>query len=273
MKLVDLHIHTIFSDGTLSPHEVVRLAASKGLSAIAITDHDELSGLPDATEAGNQFGISIISGVELSGRLKDKSVHILGYFVDKENRELINFIQSMKQSRFDRAEKIVEKLNEHGIYITIDDIKIRSGLGGIGRLHIAETLMDAGVVKDTHEAFSKYIGYGKSCYVSKSNISTKFVIELIIKAGGIPVIAHPSLHDTEDLISELINEGIMGIEVWYPTHSESQVKKYLEIAKKYRLVPTGGSDSHGTRPGYPGIGEFTIPYDVLDRLIEAKNRI
>ena len=266
MRVVDLHIHTIFSDGTLLPREVVRLAALRGLSAIAITDHDEVGGLKEGVEFGERFGINVVQGIELSAKKEDKSIHLLGYFIDPNNRELLDFVHFMRESRLKRAEKIIDKLGEHGISIKMDDVQKHTGLGSIGRPHIAEALVAERAVRDLQEAFSKYLGDGKPCYVSKANVTPKSAIELILSAGGIPILAHPAFLEPKDWIPEFVDEGLMGIEVWYPSHSETQINKYLEIANKYKLVPTGGSDSHGTRHGYPEIGEFTVPYQVLERL-------
>lgn len=273
MKKVDLHIHTIFSDGTLLPDEVVRIAHKQDLSAIAITDHDEINGISPAYEAGKDLGVDVIPAVELSSKKNGKSMHILGYFIDPMHPELLAFIDSMRQARIDRAEKIVHKLHEQGISIEVSEIERCSGPGVICRPHIAEVLVNKGIVSNLREAFIKYIGWNKPCYVPKANVSTESVIKLIQRAGGIPVLAHPSLSGADEWIKELVDEGLMGIEVWYPTHSESDINHYLEISDKYNLIPTGGSDSHGTREKYPAIGEFWVPYEVLDRLIAASHRM
>lgn len=268
MKKVDLHIHTIFSDGTLSPEEVVRIAHKQGLSAIAIADHDEISGFSPAYEIGKELGVNVIPAAEVSAKKEGKSIHILGYFIEPAHPELIAFIQSMRQARLIRAEKIVHKLHEHNISIEVSDIEKRAGVGVICRPHIAEVLVNKRFVSNLREAFTKYIGWDRPCYVPKTNIPTKSVIDLIRKVGGIPVLAHPSSSGADKWLREFVDEGIMGIEVWYPGHSESDIARYLEIANEYNLVPTGGSDSHGTRDKFPAIGEFCVPYEVLEGLIE-----
>lgn len=273
MKKIDLHIHTIFSDGTLSPQEVVRIAYKCDLLAIAIADHDEVNGVIPAQMVGKDLGIEVIPAVEFSSKKEGKSIHILGYFIDVTHPELIAFIDSMRKARLERAEKIVHKLREHGIYIKVSDIEECAGPGVICRPHIAEILVNKKVVSNLREAFTKYIGWDKPCYVPKADVPTECVIKLILKAGGIPVLAHPSLSDTNKWIKELVDEGLMGIEAWYPTHSESDINHYLKIANEYMLVPTGGSDSHGTREKYSGVCEFSVPYEVLDRLIELYNKM
>lgn len=270
-KKIDLHIHTTFSDGTLSPEEVVRLAKEKGLSAISITDHDEIGGIEFAMKSGEKYGIEVIPGVELSAKREDKSIHILGYFIDLHNQELIDFLQYMQGARLRRAKKIILKLNEQGIDIEMKDVLKYSGHTGIGRPHIAEVLIEKGVANNFQEAFYKYLGDGKSCYVSKANISTKSVIELIDNAGGIAVLAHPSSSGADKFIPELVSEGIDGIETWYPSHSENDIKKYLNLVDKYNLMPTGGSDCHGDRGRHPKIGEFWVEYEALEKL-KIKNQ-
>jgi hypothetical protein len=269
MRKVDLHIHTIFSDGTLVPEEVVKIAYKCGLKAIAIADHDEIGGVTQAYKTSKELGVEIIPTVELSAKKNNKSIHILGYFIDLSHPELLKFLSFVYKARLERAEKIVNKLNKIGIQISIEDVKRQSKVGVICRPHIADELVSKGIVKNTKEAFLKYLGINSPYYVPRWNASTEWVIKLIIKAGGIPVLAHPASSGIDEWIEELVKEGIRGIEVWYPTHSESDVDKYLRIANKYNLLPTGGSDSHGTRERYLGIGEFSIPYNVLAQLKKA----
>ena len=273
MKKVDLHLHSTFSDGTYSPETIVQLAHTNGLSAIAIADHDEISGFSPAYKVGKELGVDVIPAIEFSGSHCDRSFHILGYFIDPADRQLLDFLLSMRKARLIRAEKIVHKFQSVGISIELTEIEEHSGIGVICRTHIADVLVSKGIVSDLRSAFSKYLGWDCPCYVSKSNISTQYIIDLIRKSGGIPALAHPSHPDVGDLIYALIKEGLMGIEVWYPTASKSTIDYYLKITDEYGLVPTGGSDSHGARPRYPNIGEFYVPYEVLDRLIDLHNRI
>lgn len=271
MKKVDLHIHTVFSDGTLSPEEVVTEAYNHNLSAIAIADHDEVSGVKRGYEMCKNLGVELIPAVELSSKKDNRSLHILGYFVDITHPDLTAFIDSMHHSRLERAKEMVHKLQSLGISIELIDIEECIAPGVICRLHIAEILVNKGIVKNLREAFTKYIGWDRPGYVAKVTVPTKSVINLILKAGGIPVLAHPSLLNVN--IKELVDEGLMGIEVWYPTHSKADISYYLKIANEYNLVPTGGSDSHGTRDRYPSIGKFWVPYEVLDRLIEVSDKV
>ncbi|MDD2890122.1 MAG: PHP domain-containing protein [bacterium] len=269
---IDLHIHTIFSDGTLSPYETVEMAKEKGIDGLAITDHDEIGGVKEGLEAGEKFGVKVVPGAEFSAKYNEKTLHILGYFVDYENPKLIEFVAQMKEARLSRTIKIIDKLAEQGLYITLADVQENAGIGGIGRPHIATALINKGFIKDAHTAFNLYLGDGKPCHISKSNIGPEVIIQLIKEAKGVPVLAHPNLNKMDVYIPELVEMGMRGVEVWTPSQSQKEVKRYLEIVKKYNLIATGGSDSHGTRPGYPQIGEFSLPYiDMIGELEKEKN--
>lgn len=263
---VDLHIHTIFSDGTLSPYETVKMGKLNGLMGLSITDHDEVGGIEEAFKAGKKLGIKVIPGVEFSAKYNERSLHILGYFIDYKNPKVTEFVVQMREARYQRAIKIIEKLEEQGFHITLDEVKSQAGIGNIGRPHIASVLINKGLIKNTQEAFNLYLGDGKPCYISKSSITPDAIISLILETGGIPVLAHPGLNKMDENIPELIEKGIKGIEVWTPGQRAKETKKYLDIAEKYNLVTTGGSDSHGTRAGYPQVGEFCVPNEVLEKL-------
>ena len=260
-------MHTIFSDGTYSPAEVVSLARRANISIISITDHDTVEGVELAMEAAKGSDITVIPGVELSARKESKSVHILGYFIDYRNRELIDFLNWMKEARYRRAEKVIEKLKSFGVKLDMQEVIEEAGPGVIGRTHIAQALIRRGAVDGIGEAFAKYLGYGKPCYIPKANVSPKEAIDIIKGASGIPVLAHPGLLSEDGWIPELVVDGLEGIEVWYSQHSNSQIEKYKSIAKKYNLLMSGGSDSHGKMKKYPPIGEYKLPYSLLKDLL------
>jgi hypothetical protein len=270
MKFADLHMHTIFSDGTLSPKEMVRLSREAELSAISITDHDTVDGIEEAIIEGEKIGITVIPGIEISSRKFGKSVHILGYLIDYHNMKLLQFVRNMREAREERGKKMVNKLNEIGINITMDEVKRIAGRGVVGRPHIARVLVKNKQVEDEREAFLKYIGDTCPCYVSKPNIPPVSVINLIKEVDGIPVLAHPGLLAPELEILDFIKDGIQGIEVWHPSHSKKNTEKYLEITKKFNLIATGGSDSHGELEGHPRIGDFKVPYTILENLVNYK---
>jgi predicted metal-dependent phosphoesterase TrpH len=270
VKKADLHIHTTFSDGTLSPEETVRIAHDRGLSTIAIADHDEIGGVEPGCKAGKDLGVDIIPAVEVSSKKDGRGVHILAYFVETTHPELVSFLQSMREARLERAKEIVLKLQECGIPIEFADVLKRSEIGVIGRPHIAEELIRIEAVKDLREAFSKFLGFGKPCYVSKVSPDTSEAIQLISRVGGVPVLAHPRSSGADKWIEEFVAEGLKGMEIWYPNHSEADVDHYLRMADKYNLIPTGGSDSHGTRDKFPKIGEFSVPLHRLERILECR---
>ena len=265
--LVDLHIHTIFSDGRYSPEEVVGLAKRANISIISITDHDTVEGIEPVSEAAKGLNITVIPGVEFSARKEGKSVHILGYFIDCKNVRLVDFLNWMKKARYERAGKVVEKFRSFGIELDMQEVVEEAGPGVIGRPHIAEVLVKRGKVNGIGEVFTKYLGYGKPCYIPKANISPKEVIDVIKDASGIPILAHPGLLSEDDWIPELVDDGLEGIEVWYSRHSNNQIEKYKRIAQKYNLLMSGGSDSHGRIKKYPLIGEYKLPYSFLKNLL------
>ena len=260
---IDLHIHTTFSDGTLTPDEVITAAKKSGLQAIAFADHDSVGALYNYTDPQE---LEIVPCTELSAREKNKSIHILGYFIDYKNAELGRFIEDQKKARVSRGKRMVKKLNTLGIDISMDEVRKEMKGEVVGRPHIARVLLEKGVVKDLREAFSLYIGNDKPCYVPKPNIKVKEVARIIKIAGGIPVLAHPVFLEDDELISKLIDDGIEGLEVWYPAHGKGDIERYLKIAKKRNLIVTGGSDSHGNLGPYPKIGDFKVDYEILTKI-------
>jgi len=270
MKFADLHMHTIFSDGTLSPKEMVRLSKEAGLSGISITDHDTVDGIEEAIIEGEKIGITVIPGIEISSRKFGKSVHILGYLIDYHNGRLLRFVHNMREAREKRGKKMVNKLNKIGVNITMEEVKRIAGRGVVGRPHIARVLVKNKEVKDESEAFLKYIGDDCPCYVPKPNVPPANVINLIKEAKGISILAHPGLLAPELEILDFIKDGIQGIEVWHPSHSKKNMGKYLEITRKFKLIATGGSDSHGQLEGHPKVGQFKVPYKILENLVNYK---
>ena len=271
----DLHLHSTASDGVLKPAELVGKAKKLGFSAIALTDHDTVSGIAEAEAAGEALGIEVIAGIELSAidnRVQGEvEVHILGYFIDPEHKKLLKVLKLINKSRTDRAVIMVKKLNEIGISIALDRVLTLAEGESLGRPHIARTMVEAGYISDVKEAFSKdYIGRGGRAYVERYKISPHDAIKLIIEAGGVPVLAHPGyLSDrtalTEYNIIPYIESGLKGIEVFYSQHTLQQVSYYREIALKYGLLVTGGSDYHGD-----GLfGMVKLPDQYVEALTDA----
>lgn len=262
----DLHIHTSYSDGTMTPEEVVDDALRRGVSTISITDHDTVDGLVIALRYGQGKNIHIISGIEFSSYLSPSEVHILGYFIDVNNISLQKMIRQSRDDRVNRIHDMVDKL--HALHVDIDaqEILALAGQGSPGRMHVAETLWKHGYCATIIESFTKYIGDNKPVYVPKKTLTSQQAIELIRDAGGVAVLAHPGLTQRDHIIGDLVQYGLQGIEVYYPSHSPQTVRKYLKVAKKYDLAVTGGSDFHGERRLDCPIAKITIPGDLVDKL-------
>jgi predicted metal-dependent phosphoesterase TrpH len=265
-KWIDLHLHTIASDGTSTATEVVERAKKLQINAIAITDHDSVESIHEARILGRKLGIEVIPGIELSAYSGESEIHILGYYFDDQNHDFIKKLDELCIVREQRIHQIVEKLRQNNVDISIDDVLKFSGEGAVGRLHVARALVQKGVVANTNEAFKKFLANGKSAYVPKERLTTKETIELLLKIGGVPVIAHPALLGRDDLIPKLVEEGLKGIEVFHPEHSLGKVEHYKKLAKDYNLIITGGSDCHGMAKGKILMGIVKVPYELLEPL-------
>lgn len=252
---IDLHIHSWFSDGTKSPTELVQLAVSSGVSAIAITDHDTMDGVDEAMAAGVEYGIEVVPGVELSVTHKKKSLHILGYFMDAADLKFATALRTIQKERDNRNEKILAKLQALGIHSSVEELKEISGPGQTGRPHIAKLLMNHGLVRSIPQAFDEYLKKDAKAYVSRFAYSAEDAISLIKGAGGLSVLAHPiqvdkTLKALDTLLPVLKSYGLDGIETYYPTQKKGMRKRIRKFAKENDLFLTGGSDYHGDiRPG------------------------
>ena len=278
MSRIDLHLHTTHSDGSQTPTDVVRLAHEAGVSALAITDHDITTGLPDAMAAGQELGIEIIPGIEISSRHGASELHILGYFLKWEDAQLNERLMTLRESRHRRNPKIVELLQAAGIDITYDEVRAVAGSDSVGRPHIARVLMDKKVVTSAKEAFDRFLAEGKPAYVPRDLPSPVDAIRWIKDAGGLAVLAHPTWVKTvegtlTDLSRQLKGQGLDGVEVHYSTHTPRQTREYLSLAKQLGLLVTGGSDFHGmTKPDIEvgiGKGHLHVPDVLLPKLKDA----
>ncbi len=272
---VDLHLHTTTSDGTFNPSEVVSYAQKIGLKTISITDHDNVNSQEEALSAGKQAGIEVIPGIEMSSDLHNKDVHILGYCIDYRNKDLGSFIDILNELRLERAEMMIERLRNRNVDITFKEVCESCGDSTLTRAHIAKIMVAKGCSQSTSDAFDTYLGRDRPCYVKRNDYYSPFdVVEIILGAGGVPVLAHPQISGVNKYIPEFVEYGIMGIEVYAKDHTEKQVKMYLEIAKQYELLVTGGSDDHG--PDIPGrfyIGQVYVPEEVVPSLKKAGSMI
>ena len=262
----DLHIHTNYSDGTMTPEEVVDEAIRLGISTIAITDHDTIDGVIVAYRYGQGKDLHIIPGIEFSSYLSPSEIHILGYFIDVHNNFLQKVIKQSREDRINRIYAMAEKLRRLQVDINPQEILTLAGKGSPGRMHVAETIWKHGYCDTIIETFSKYIGDNKPAYVPKKTLTPQQAIELIIDAGGVSVLAHPGLTQRDNVIEDLVKYGLQGIEVYYPAHTPHAVEKYLKIAKKYSLAVTGGSDFHGERKMDCPIAKVTVPGDLVSKL-------
>jgi len=265
---IDLHIHTRFSDGALTPEEVLSFAKKKGLSAISITDHDSVSAFPVAVERGKELGIEVIPGVELSCEVDKHDIHVLAYFFDYGNQKLLDALEEMRAARHKRAQKIVKNLNALGIDLHFETVLRFADGGSIGRPHIAEALLHEEFVYTHKEAFEKYLGYDSPAYEEKMQLTPYDAFELIKSAGGVSIMAHPGVTNVDSVIPGLIERGLCGLEVYHADHNNAQQKKYADICKEHKLLMTGGSDFHRSlnKIHSSEIGEPPIKYSLLHGL-------
>ncbi len=273
MSNIDLHMHTTASDGSVLPEEMPIMAKAYGLSAIAITDHDTVEGFAAAKAAGDRAGIEVIPGIEFGTKYKS-SVHILGYFIDTENAALIDELQFIVFDRDNRNLAVIHKMQNDGIDVDYIEMKKRFGKV-IGRPHIAQILIEAGLAESTQDAFAHLVGKGMRYYMPRETMPIERCIELIKNAGGLAVLAHPYEYkdDVDDLITHCIDLGIDGIECRHSSHNRKQMAYLEQFADEHGLLKTGGSDFHGydvkpdISPG-TGKGQVSVPYEWLDKLKE-----
>ncbi|MEZ5360468.1 MAG: PHP domain-containing protein [Candidatus Zixiibacteriota bacterium] len=261
---VDLHIHTDHSDGLQTPEEAVDSGLNLGLRAIAITDHDVVTGSIAAQKYAADKNIEVVTGIELSASKENEDVHILGYFFDPYHDELCRTIERFRRIRHERGKKMVERLAAIDIKFDFDDIVRRAGKAAIGRPHLAEALVEGGFISNYNEAFRKYLGLNGPVYVPKAKITPAEAISLLHRAGGIAVMAHPGLTNEDGMIEEMAAAGLDGIEIFHPTHKAVDRKRYRRMAEKLGLVCTGGSDSHNRKGRYGDIGDQSVPGEYLD---------
>lgn len=284
MKYIDLHVHSSASDGTLSPAEVVDRAVSLSLAAFALTDHDTLNGIAEAKERaawhtahGSQ--IEVYSGVEISAAYKNRDIHILGLLVEEENELLKMTLEKSVENRVNRNYKILERFAALGISLTMEDLYGDCPDTVITRAHFAKALVAKGIVSSPAEAFELYLNYSAPCYVSREYPSPEQAISLILKAGGVPVLAHPLLYELShdellSLLDRLKQAGLAGLEVFYSTNRGQDEADLRALAAHFSLIMTGGSDFHGAvKPSIElgrGKGNLSIPYSVLEHVKETK---
>jgi predicted metal-dependent phosphoesterase TrpH len=279
--MIDLHTHTTASDGRLTPSQLITHAADVGLCAVAITDHDTVDGIEEARSHAREIGMPFIPGIEISAEYTATgTMHILGYFIDETTGSFTDALTFLQRARRNRNPMIIERLNHYGIDVTMDDVRREAGGDQIGRPHFARAIVRKGFASSIAEAFERYVKKGAPCYVDKERFLPERAIELIRKAGGIPVIAHPKTlnidfhRELPAFLSRLKEMGLMGLEAYYYNHSRSEQDYFLGLARKLSILATGGSDFHGdNKPKVAlgkGNGKLRVPRKVYDHLVEAK---
>jgi len=285
--MIDLHTHTTFSDGSLTPTQLVEAAAAMGLTAVAVTDHDTVDGLPEALAAGERLGIEVVPGVEINLEHDRVTMDMLGYFLGGcPSDELRRELAELRVYRDERNARIVERLAELGFVLDAADLATAAENGSVGRPHIGKALMRRGYVSSISEAFELYLRRGAPAWVDRRRLSLGAAVRLLRASGGLPVLAHPGLIRTDGagldhLLRDAAKAGMVGLECYYPLHDEATVKAFLILAGKYGLVATGGSDFHGSaKPNaHLGIGPggMTFPDELLAGLraaaIEPAHRV
>jgi len=280
----DLHIHSTFSDGTLTPEEIIALGAKLSMKTLAITDHDCIDGVKPGKKAAKGTGIEFISAVEIGSFAGERSIDLIGYFIDPDFKPLVNALENYRKGRLERIPKIIKKLASLGIELPENILSEISSAGTLGRPHVAIALTNAGITKNIDDAFHRFLAKGRPAYVARVKMTTAQTIKLIKDAGGFAVWAHPALPNCDSnigkILEQLVNEGLQGLEVIYPYNKVSRKvpisnadnnklwKELIAFADKYGLIKTGGSDFHGDNKSNVSIGEVPIQEDWI---VEIKN--
>ena len=285
MHPIDLHTHSTRSDGTLTPSELIRYAAQKGLAAIALTDHDTIDGIEEAVQAARSLSSQdsdalvpeVIPGVELSTEYRGKDIHIVGLFIDWQNREFADRLRGFADARIYRNRKMCSLLTENGCPVSYEDLEAAFPDTVITRAHFAQYLLDRGMISSIDEAFRKLIGDDCPCFVPREKITPHDAVRFLLRFGGVPILAHPlqyKMSETEldALVASLTGLGLDGIEVYYSTHRQADTANLSRIAEKYGLLLSGGSDFHGTRKQNldlgTGYGHLYVPDTILPPIRE-----
>jgi 3',5'-nucleoside bisphosphate phosphatase len=270
---VDLHSHTTASDGALPPRELVRLAARQGVRVLAVTDHDSVSGLPEAIDEAARHGIEIVPGLEINCDVEGAEIHVLGYCMDWQAPWFEAFLAEQRAERTGRVHRIVERLAELGVPVTADEVFAICKEGSPGRPHVAQAMVRRGHVKSVREAFDRYLRSGGPANVPRRRLAPTEAVAVIRRARGVPVFAHPGLADRDAMIPELVQAGLAGIETYYPEHSAGQIEAYRALCRAHDLVATGGSDYHGSHTGRANtLGFPHVPLEVWHELKRRAQR-
>lgn len=266
MAFVDLHLHSRYSDGTYAPEEVAAQARRYELAAIALTDHDSVEGCADAERACRALGVEFVVGIELTAEQEGNELHILGYGFDPQNARLLMEIARFQEVRQNRIREMVERLNRIKVPLAVDAVFALANCRAPGRPHVARALVAAGLCRNVDEAFERFLKKHRPAWVPKFKMSGEKALELIHQAGGVAVLAHPGLNHTDEVIPGMVAAGLDGIECFHTKHSTTTAEYYLQLADRFNLLVTGGSDCHGMSKGKPLIGSVKVPYQHLEQL-------
>jgi 3',5'-nucleoside bisphosphate phosphatase len=265
--MIDLHTHTTASDGTLVPRDLVRLAARQGVRVLAVTDHDSTDGVPEALDEAARHGIELVPGLEINCDVPGAEIHVLGYCVDWRADWFQDFLREQRAERRARVHRIVERLTELGMPLTADEVFAICREGSAGRPHVAQAMVNRGYVRSVREAFDRWLHAGGPANVPRRRLTPVEAVKVIRRAGGVPVLAHPGLANRDELIPELVEAGLAGIETYYPEHSAGQIQAYRAMCQRLGLVATGGSDYHGPHTGRATtVGSPHVELEVWDAL-------
>jgi predicted metal-dependent phosphoesterase TrpH len=266
-RRVDLHIHSTASDGQMTPSEVVQCALERHLRAISITDHDSVAAIGEAREHARGTELEVISGLELGIAHRGADVHLLGYFIDPRSGELLHALERFRRGRYRRGEKIIDKLNRLGVDLRMETVMAIAGDSPLGRPHVADAMVREEYVVSYREAFARYLGYHAPAYVPRSGASLEQAIDLIHRSGGVAVLAHPGVLNRDELIPEMVEMGLDGLEAYHYIHDPGTARRYVLLAHQHGLVFTGGSDCHGSRSGGRHLlGKVPVSYHCVTAL-------
>ncbi len=278
----DLHVHSTFSDGTLTPTQLIDKAVELGLSAIALTDHDSTNGVAEFQRAAQGKPIQTIAGVEVSADFSPGTMHLLGYFVAPAHPNLARHLEWIREGRLYRNREILHRLVQLGFHLTWDEVAAYAGEDNIGRPHFASAMVAKGYARDRNDAFRKYLARGKPAYADRRRLPPGETMALIREAGGLPVLAHPVTLDLgpwelRRLLTDLRNKGLEGMEIYYPEHGREQLRQYRKLAKTFGLVATGGTDFHGAATADmafgPPLGSLAVPADLIEGLEQRRAQL
>ncbi|MFC1962259.1 PHP domain-containing protein [Chloroflexota bacterium] len=270
MGRIDLHVHSNASDGRFSPEEIVQKAAALGLTALALADHDSVAGVAPAVRAATAFpGLTVIPNVEISTDTDDGEVHVLGYFIDHTDAGLNANLEGFRNSRLTRVRKMLARLNDLGMPVAWQRVRELAGDGSFGRPHVARAMLEKGYITSFREAFEKYIGYGGPAYVPREKMTPDEAIDLILRARGLPGLAHPfTMANVAAMVAKLKEAGLVALEAYYNGYTPGQRKTLVSLAQKYHLITTGGSDYHGLDDSTETmLGNAGVPAESVKRLI------